>query len=38
MDWSGWDKVPAHKAYGQQAMKAFHIDPARLTDCSVCHR
>jgi hypothetical protein len=38
MDWSGWDKVPAHRAFGEQAMKRFHIQPARLTDCSTCHR
>lgn len=38
MDWSGWDKVPAHRAYGRQAMQAFHIQPAKLTDCDTCHR
>ncbi|MFL5295786.1 MAG: cytochrome c3 family protein, partial [Phenylobacterium sp.] len=38
MDWSGWDKLPGRRTYGEQAMRAFHIQPARLTDCSVCHR
>ncbi|HZZ70317.1 MAG TPA: cytochrome c3 family protein [Phenylobacterium sp.] len=38
MDWSGWDKVPAHRGYGQAAMARFHIEPAKLTDCGLCHR
>ncbi|HLK25448.1 MAG TPA: cytochrome c3 family protein [Caulobacteraceae bacterium] len=38
MDWSDWDKVPAHRSYGQAAMKADHIQPAKLTDCGLCHR
>jgi DNA-directed RNA polymerase subunit RPC12/RpoP len=38
MDWSGWDAIPAHRAYGAQAMKTFHIQPAKLTDCGLCHR
>jgi hypothetical protein len=38
MDWSGWDKVPAHRDFGERAMKRFHIQPAKLTDCDVCHR
>jgi DNA-directed RNA polymerase subunit RPC12/RpoP len=38
MDWSGWDQVPAHRAYGAAAMARFHIDPAKLTDCGLCHR
>ena len=38
MDWADWNKVPAHRAYGAQAMQAFNIQPARLTDCAVCHR
>jgi hypothetical protein len=38
MDWTSWEKDPAHKAYGELAMKRFRIQPAKLTDCSVCHR
>ncbi len=38
MDWSDWDQTPAHRAYGAQAMQRFHIDPAKLTDCGLCHR
>jgi hypothetical protein len=38
MDWTDWDRDPAHRSYGQKAMAAFHIQPARLTDCSTCHR
>jgi len=36
MDWSGWEA--AHPFYGAAALKAYHIQPAKLTDCSLCHR
>ena len=38
MDWSDWDALPAHRLYGPAAMQRFHIDPAKLTNCGVCHR
>lgn len=38
MDWSAWDNDPAHRAFGAHAMAAMHIQPSKLTDCSVCHR
>jgi len=38
MDWAGWDAIAAHRAYGAAAMKRFHIQPAKLTDCGICHR
>jgi len=38
MDWTDWDQDPANRDYGRKAMAAFHIQPARLTDCSICHR
>jgi hypothetical protein len=38
MDWSAWDRDPANRGYGRQAMAAFHIQPAKLTDCDTCHR
>ncbi|KGM35756.1 cytochrome c3 family protein [Inquilinus limosus] len=38
MDWSGWGRTDADKAYGAAAMKAFDIHPATLVACNVCHR
>jgi hypothetical protein len=38
MDWSEWDKDPAHREFGALAMRRFHIQPAKLADCAVCHR
>jgi hypothetical protein len=38
MDWSGWDNIPAHRAYGVRAVKAFGIQPAKLVNCEICHR
>jgi hypothetical protein len=38
MDWTGWNDIPEHRLYGAAAMKAFHIDPIKLTDCGLCHR
>jgi len=38
MDWTGWEKNPANRGYGEAAMRRFHIQPARITDCSTCHR
>jgi hypothetical protein len=38
MDWSGWEDVPAHRAYGAQAVKHFGIRPAELVNCEICHR
>ena len=38
MDWSGWGRSDADKAYGAAAMKAFDIHPATLVACDVCHR
>ncbi len=37
MDWSDWTADRA-AAYGARAAAAHHIDPARLDDCSICHR
>jgi DNA-directed RNA polymerase subunit RPC12/RpoP len=38
MDWSAWDADPANRGYGQAALRAYHIQPAKLTDCGICHR
>lgn len=39
MDWSGWDAEPGtHKLYGELMVKAYGIQPAKLTDCNICHR
>jgi hypothetical protein len=38
MDWRGWDKEPAHRGFAAAAARAFHLDPAKLTNCEVCHR
>ena len=37
MDWSDWTAARA-AAYGARAAALHHIEPARLDDCSVCHR
>jgi hypothetical protein len=37
MDWSGWSAAD-QRAYGAVAMRRFHIDPARLDNCEICHR
>jgi hypothetical protein len=37
MDWSDWTAARA-AACGAKAVNLHHIEPARLTDCSVCHR
>lgn len=36
MDWSGW--ADQHRQFGQHMMDLYRIEPARLTDCSICHR
>ena len=39
MDWTDWKRDPeAHKQYGKLMMKAYHIEPSKLDDCSICHR
>jgi hypothetical protein len=38
MDWSGWDAVPAHRGYGAAAARRFGLQPAKLVNCSICHR
>jgi hypothetical protein len=38
MDWRGWDATPAHRAYGAQAARRFGLQPAKLVNCSICHR
>jgi hypothetical protein len=38
MDWTGWREDPANRDYGRRAMARFHIQPAKLTDCNICHR
>jgi hypothetical protein len=38
MDWSHWADNPAHRAYGIERAKALHIQPAKLVNCSICHR
>ncbi len=39
MDWTDWDNHPErHEAFGRQAMQHFHIEPAKLVNCSICHR
>jgi hypothetical protein len=38
MDWSGWDATPAHRSYGARMVRALHIDPSKLSNCSFCHR
>ena len=39
MDWSDWDRHAAqHRQFGEEMMKRYHIQPAKLTDCSICHR
>jgi hypothetical protein len=38
MDWSDWDRDPAHAGYGAAMAKAYGIRPDTLDDCSICHR
>lgn len=39
MDWSEWDEHPeAHAGFARQAAAAYHLQPAKLTDCAICHR
>lgn len=39
MDWSDWDRDPGtHKAYGELVVKTYGIEPAKLTQCNICHR
>jgi hypothetical protein len=38
LDWSGWKEDSQHADFGQAAMRRFGIRPAKLTDCSICHR
>jgi hypothetical protein len=39
MDWSDWDRHPgAHAGFAQQAASKYHLQPVKLTDCSICHR
>jgi hypothetical protein len=37
MDWSGWT-AKDQKRFGAAAMRAYHLNPGRMTDCSLCHR
>jgi len=37
MDWSAWTAKDQAK-FGKAAMAAYHLDPKRMTDCSLCHR
>ena len=37
MDWTGWTAKDQAR-FGKAAMKAYHLDPSRMTDCSLCHR
>jgi hypothetical protein len=38
MDWSGWEEEPAHRGFAAAAARTFHLDPAKLVNCEVCHR
>ncbi|HEY6980332.1 cytochrome c3 family protein [Reyranella sp.] len=39
MDWSEWDRHPErHADFGRRMMARYHIEPAKLIDCSTCHR
>lgn len=39
LDWSAWDEEPAvHAAYGELMTKVYGIEPAKLTQCNICHR
>lgn len=39
MDWSDWDAHPEqHKDFGELVVKANGIEPAKLTQCNICHR
>ncbi|PEQ13655.1 cytochrome C [Novosphingobium sp. PC22D] len=37
MDWSDWSEDRA-EAFGMAAMRRFHVEPARLDSCEICHR
>lgn len=37
MDWRGWTQARAER-FGGAAMLRYHIDPARLDNCGICHR
>jgi hypothetical protein len=39
MDWSEWEQHPgAHADFAREATAAYHLQPAKLTDCAICHR
>jgi hypothetical protein len=38
MDWASWDADPVNRGYGAARAKALHIEPAKITNCEVCHR
>lgn len=39
MDWSDWDAHPErHKDFGELVVKTYGIEPAKLTQCNICHR
>ena len=39
MDWTGWEnQSQQHKDYGELVVKAFGIEPKKLTQCNICHR
>jgi hypothetical protein len=39
MDWTDWDSHPEeHKTYGALMVKAYGIEPDKLTNCNICHR
>jgi hypothetical protein len=38
MDWSGWNQDKSPPAFGERMMRAHDIEPAKLDDCSICHR
>ena len=37
MDWTGWTAKDQAR-FGAVAMKTYHLDSGRMTDCSLCHR
>jgi len=38
MDWTAWDKDDDHKIYGALMVKAYGLEPSKMTACSLCHR
>jgi hypothetical protein len=39
MDWSDWDNHPEqHAGYGERMMQVYHLHPATLDNCNICHR